>query len=409
MVPPRATGREQALNDRLATTPIRMADFSLAVYHYDMELASSLHHLLADFAFWGPPRAQDPGYRFAHPLPPFEGLTVSRWGWEPRTWKGGISGTTVDYVLNQAYTLLALRRLPEPPIVHVQFLSFLQKKWWDLRWLQVVKRRARALIYTVHNLMPHDREHDPVLRSKYEQVYRLADHLVVHNEHQHQQLVEQFAIAPNKISVLPLGPYFSQFPLPERSQARQTLGVRDEPVLLHFGSMRPYKGTESLLQAFAAWRQQQRQGTLLLAGPASPARQAELRALIADLHVQEHVVCRFDFIPAAEVPRYFAAADVIVLPYLHIDQSGVLPTALAWGLPAIVSDVGGFREFVGSNDFGYLCEAGSVASLTAVLARVLEDLPAARTKAARAQAYVQANHNWDAIAQQTAGLYRQFV
>jgi len=110
------------------------------------------------------------------------------------------------------------------------------------------------------------------------------------------------------------------------------------------------------------------------------------------------------FVPDAQVGALFRRADLAVLPYREIDQSGVLFTALGAGTPLVLSAVGGFPE-VAAAGAAELVPPGDPAALCAAIARLLGD-PAARERlVAGARRAAAERYGWDAIAQRHLALY----
>jgi glycosyltransferase involved in cell wall biosynthesis len=114
------------------------------------------------------------------------------------------------------------------------------------------------------------------------------------------------------------------------------------------------------------------------------------------------------FIGDDELPAYFRRADLVVLPYREIDQSGVLFTALAFGKPLLLSDVGGFPE-VAATGAARTFPAGDVSTLHAALRELLADPAALSTMAERADAAAAGPYSWDAIARRTLELYETLL
>jgi glycosyltransferase involved in cell wall biosynthesis len=114
------------------------------------------------------------------------------------------------------------------------------------------------------------------------------------------------------------------------------------------------------------------------------------------------------FVPDAEIPALFRRADIVVLPYREIDQSGVLFTALGAGTPLVLSAVGGFPE-VAADGAAELVPPGDAAALRTTLARLLAD-PAARERlAAGARRAAAERYGWDAIARRHLDLYARLA
>jgi len=115
------------------------------------------------------------------------------------------------------------------------------------------------------------------------------------------------------------------------------------------------------------------------------------------------------FIPDPEIPAYFRRADIVVLPYRDIEQSGVLYTGLAFGKPLVLSAVGGFTELAERHGAARLVPPEDTAALAAALAELVSD-PAERDRlAAAASVAARGPYSWDAIGRQTLDLYRELL
>src|SRR3990170_1624033 len=159
------------------------------------------------------------------------------------------------------------------------------------------------------------------------------------------------------------------------AEGKSLLGLpRDHRVVLFFGNIRPYKGLDVLLRAFAGVRDEMERVTLVVAGQPWPAASGwqPYHRLIYSLGLDGSVRAFPGYAPAAEVERFFAAADVVVLPYTHFDaQSAAGTLALTFGRPLLVSNVGGLPELV--RDRSAVVSPGSPEALRDALLRVLCD------------------------------------
>ncbi len=389
--------------------PVRFIDPSLAMFHYEMELLTALQAYVSDLVLLGTPVLRDPDYPLPATLPPVQGIALRRLADK----RGRIAGKSVqgyEYILNRLYSLVAVARCRPRPLVHVQFFSLFGRSVWDRPWFGWLRRFSARLVYTVHNVLPHDREHDPAMVAHYRRLYHQVDHLIVHSEYQRRLLRERFGVADEHMTVIPHGPLFYRLTLPPRPEAARRLGCHGPgPYVLHFGHMRPYKGTELLLEAMAGVVQHYPQAVLLLAGPATTERSRALQACIERYNLDGHVHAHFGYVPTATLAAYFALADVVVMPYLQIDQSGVLLSALGLGLPVIASDSGGVSEMIRAQDLGYLTPVGDGEALTETLLAVLASPDEARAKARRARTYVCTELAWSRIAAATVALYRRLL
>lgn len=269
-------------------------------------------------------------------------------------------------------------------VVHLQWLPVQQL---DVALLP--PRRPRLL--TAHDVMP--REPRPGQLAAQRRLYRRMDAVVVHSEHGAARLRDELGLDPALVHVIPHGAFHHLAELPGEA------APSDRPVVLFFGLLRPYKGVDVLLDA---WRQVDADAELWIVG--MPRMDVEPLRAAAPPGVRW--VPRY--VQDAELAATFRAADVVVLPYREIDQSGVLFTALAFGRPLVLSAVGGFPE-VAATGAAELVPPGDAGALAATLTALLAD-PERRARlgaAARAAAAPDGEYGWDAIAQRTLALYRK--
>lgn len=219
-------------------------------------------------------------------------------------------------------------------------------------WFRVF---GRIYVLTVHNLAPHDRE-TPKNKWLYRTAFRIADKLVAHTARTRDQLIGDLGISPDKVSVMehgiePLGS--SGFKVPD-DRHEGTLRV------FFFGKVLRYKGIDLLLEAL---RNVDFDFELKIAGVSrDPVLTRELEHMIAEHPRASKIEWLNRFIDDEEIPDLFFNADVLVLPYRHIDQSGVLFQSLRFGVPVIASDVGAFRDYIG-DDLGRIFRCGDVDAL----------------------------------------------
>ena len=120
------------------------------------------------------------------------------------------------------------------------------------------------------------------------------------------------------------------------------------------------------------------------------------------------MIQRFGYVPFADVTRYFAAADVLVLPYRHVSQSGVLFLALSLDLPVVATRVGALPEVLRDGESGLLVPPESPGALAEALVRALGDRDLRRSLAEGGR-LVAAHHSWASIAEQTESAFERLV
>jgi glycosyltransferase involved in cell wall biosynthesis len=156
----------------------------------------------------------------------------------------------------------------------------------------------------------------------------------------------------------------------EPSVARETLGIKGDRVILFFGYIRPYKGLSVLIQAMSQLENQDIK--LIIAGECYSDKRSYVNQLEV-LGLTDRVYFFDRYIANEEVPTFFAAADVAVLPYLTATQSGVAQLAFALGVPVIVSAVGGIPDVVEDGETGLLVPPDHPELLAAAIDRFYDD------------------------------------
>jgi glycosyltransferase involved in cell wall biosynthesis len=281
-------------------------------------------------------------------------------------------------------------------VVHFQWLTV---QHLDGHLLPPGRSRSgtrRPLVLTAHDILP--REPRPGQRAAQRRLYDRFDAVVVHSEHGRARLAGELGLDPGRIHVIPHGAFAH---LAARAPAEGEGAApfnTEKRVVLCFGLMRPYKGIDVLLEA---WRGIEG-AELWIAG----MPRMDITPLLAAAPPGVRFVPRF--IGDEELPAYFRRADLVVLPYREIDQSGVLFTALAFGRPLLLSDVGGFSEMALTGAAATV-PPGDAHALHGALARLLGDPSALARMAGAARAAAEGPFSWDAIGRTTLALYESLL
>jgi glycosyltransferase involved in cell wall biosynthesis len=280
------------------------------------------------------------------------------------------------------------------------------------------KLRGKKIALTAHNVNQAKRDaNDSLLnRATLRIQYRLTDHIFVHTQKMKTELLQDFGVPERAVTVLrhPINNAFPDTDLTP-AQAKRRLGVNDdERTILFFGRIRPYKGIENLLAAFQLLPISQSNYRLIIAGEPKKGSEDyldEIRRTIGREFSRGEITLNFQFIPDEEMELYLKAADVLILPYKDIFQSGVLFLAYSFGLPVVATDVGSFREEIVEGSTGFLCRPGD----TADLAKAIETYFASdlyknlRTRRQEIKEYARVQHSWDAVGQLTRDVYASML
>jgi glycosyltransferase involved in cell wall biosynthesis len=344
-------------------------------------------------------------------------------------------------------------------VVHFQWLAVQHLDRYLLPAGRTRDGCRRPLVLTAHDVLPREPRAGQ-LRAQL-RLYDRFDAIVVHSEHGRSRLVGELGVDGERVHVIPHGIFahlaegedallpgegaeppsggrYASVPVseqaghpasPEALPEGDVLSQRGAPcarahahaghppqstttpaerpprgnnlVVLMFGLMRPYKGIDILLEA---WRGVDGQ---------APIEDAQLWLVgmpkmdISPLQATAPANVYFEprFVADTELPAYFKRADLVVLPYRQADQSGVLFTALAFGKPLLLSDVGGFPE-IADTGAARVVPAGNARALGRALRELAADRATLAKMCVKARAAATGRYSWPAIAAAHLELYR---
>lgn len=324
-------------------------------------------------------------------------LTANRWIYELPP------NARIHKVFNRKRTnpfqlyLLSKRLQKSAQLVHWQSASHPNMLLWLMRLIPLKKL---PWVYTVHNVLPH--ENSTSMLSLYQKIYEKMDALIFHNQHSIDQFHKLFPTIQAKKTVIPHGEYGTLGSVDLSEEYPET------PTILFFGNIRPYKGLKHLIQAFPQIQEKIPNAKLHIAG--QPLENFSLyQQLLEELKITDSVTCTLDYLPDEEIPTVFRDASVVVLPYEHIDQSGVLLLAMGMGRAVVASAVGGLPEVINDGKTGVLVEPKNPEALADAVSTLLSDHDALRTMGKAAAQDVNTRFAWDTIAKSTVKYYHEVL
>jgi len=291
--------------------------------------------------------------------------------------------------------------------------ELLHAQWWSLPLAFIYaivcsgfKLRRKPVIITVHNVRPHEKSflYDMVTRI----LFKLGNHFIVHSATNRAQLIEYYKIPPERVTQISHGPldFYIQCDV-SRDMVRKQMGFHQENrIILLFGSIRPYKGVDTALRAFAAVLLKIPEARLLIAGKLwEPWERYE--RLIEELGIGDHIKTYLGYIPSGKVGDFFTASDLVILPYHHFDaQSGVGAAAISFSKPIIVTDVGGLPDLV--IDQRCVVPQKDPAALAQAIVNCFKN-PSQLVAMSAGAKVVAAKMSWSAIATRTWSVYREVL
>ncbi|HEY4227219.1 MAG TPA: glycosyltransferase [Candidatus Limnocylindrales bacterium] len=298
--------------------------------------------------------------------------------------------------LSQLDELLALQEHGVQTVLHLHWLHAIQQ---GATSEADARRRAGAFLgrldaylaaggriaWTVHNILPHETRFERTEIELSDQVASRAEIIHIMSAQTPELVAPYFKLPKKKLVHVPHPSYRGTYPdHVSRLDARHELELMpDELVIVALGAIRPYKGLDELLDAWAGVPTD-RPRRLVIAG--APSNEESVESLLERAAIEPGVLLDARQIPADELQLFLRAADAAVFPYRRALNSGALLLALTFGLPVIVPEGGGLAEAV-EPAFSRTFKNGDQASLTAALtdASKLAN-PKARAAAAEAAA-----------------------
>jgi len=230
-----------------------------------------------------------------------------------------------------------------------------------------------------------------------------------------RELIEMFGVQPARVSVIPFG-INNAVPITPltKNEARQRLNIPEQgKTILFFGNIAPYKGLEFLIAAFQQISAHCEDYQLIVAGrPKNCERYwSGIQEAIREDVKRGRVLLRADYIPDDETEVFFKAADVLVLPYRYIYQSGVLFLGYSFGLPVLAADVGSLKDEIVEGKTGFVFRPEDPIDLAKVIERYFaSDLYAdIDIRRQEIRDYAREKHSWDVVGQATMSQYADLL
>ena len=304
----------------------------------------------------------------------------------------------------------------KPKIFHILWNN--KFEYFDRTVLMLYYRMAgKKIVFTVHNVNERKRDlRDSWLNRRTLRIqYQLSHHLFVHTDKMREELIKEFGVRSDRVSVIPFG---INNALPKTAltarEAKKRLGLEERHrTVLFFGRITPYKGLEYLIAGFRKAAAKHDNYRLVIAGRVDRCEDyfdRIRRDLQGDIQAGR-VILRAEFIPDDEAEIYLKAGDALVLPYKDIYQSGVLFLAHSFGLPVLAADVGSLKDDIVDGETGFLFRSEDVDDLAAVIERyfsseLYRELPERREYITH---FARKRHSWDTVANSTVSVYSRLL
>ncbi len=363
------------------------------IWHYACQLSIALHESGVDVAL-----------ATTFPFEPLDGLKDLP-VWPIAVHPNRTSSLAVELSRRVVAHADKLRRLGQliakyrPGIVHLQD----RMGQLDFLYLRLLKWMGIRIVFTAHDVRRLSGRTNWFDRAR----YREADAVFVHSVNGVRELIAD-GVDAWKIVEIPHPNYLGlchDHNL-SRDEARHLLGI--SPLarsILFFGTIASYKGLDVLLRAFSRVSKEDPHAHLTIAG--EPQEDfTPYKLLVEQFGLSNRVLTDLRYIPLAEFPKYFRSADVVVLPYRRIYQSGILQLAYGFGRPVIVTDVGGLNQAVVEDQTGLVVGTEDPEGLASAIRQLLADPASAEGMGKRARRLAETKYSWSASAEEVGKVYQ---
>lgn len=239
--------------------------------------------------------------------------------------------------------------------------------------------------------------------------YSLAHRVIAHSQIAKRELIGDLGISDAKIDVILHGNYTSTVPKNvTRKVARAHFGfLPEQRVLVFFGQIKDVKGLDILLKGFALARETDKSLHLLIGGRVWKTDFSEYAEIIEQYNLAPHCTLHIRYIPDAEVGFFYRCADLLVLPYRRIYQSGVVLEAMSYGSAVLVSDIDGMLEAVEDERTGFVFKNQDAEHLARRIGEIFFTPGHAANIAQAGFNMVNLRNDWRHLGEQTVACYRR--
>lgn len=288
-------------------------------------------------------------------------------------------------------------------VLHIQWIIFSP---YDYYIIKKLSKRIK-IVMTIHDILPfNEKAYDYYY---YKRIYSLVDHIVIQTENNVNIFRKRFPEITVPISVVYHGHFLDFTVNIDRQFALDKLGLKDKFYYLFFGQIKKVKGVDILLKAFAEITKNQEiknNCRLIIAGEVWKSDYNKYEQIIHDTKIDDMVIQDIQFISDEYMELYYSVANVCVLPYREVYQSGILQMAYAHKKVPIVTNIPSFTSIVDEST-GFVCDVNNVESLSQVMIKAYNMRDSLDDMAERGQKIIKEKYNWTSIANSFVRIYKE--
>ncbi|MEO6166188.1 MAG: glycosyltransferase family 4 protein [Chitinophagales bacterium] len=291
-------------------------------------------------------------------------------------------------------------------VVHFHVYHFAGREYLNF---YLFRRKGFKVVATIHDIESFDKYGQEIDAGKYEKFRRSIDQIIVHSDYAKLSLKKYFPDFPEKnIHIVPHGDSDFLFNTPiTKEDARKKLGLpMDQQLVLFFGQIKKVKGLDVLLKAHAIVRDQMPNVKLLVVGKPWKVEQEEFDAIVKEKNLEKDCILNYSYVPNEIIPYYFAAADVVTLPYREIYSSGVMIRSLDYSAAIIASDLDTFKKIIVEGENGVMFRNEDEKDLAAKIMGLLRDEEKMKRLRINAKKTADEKFSWKLIGKKVNEIYK---
>jgi len=270
--------------------------------------------------------------------------------------------------------------------------------------LYLKKVKKRRIVFTLHDVLPFDEDFNLVKILKI--FYPLADYYITGNQREKDRLIRYFHIPSSKIDIIPHGIYnLFDRKIYNQITARNYLNLPlDKKIVLFFGFLREYKGIEYLVKASSLLIKNKKVPpfiTYIVTSTKYSSKQylEKILKLINKLNLTEKIIINLNYLDSGDIEAVFKASDIVVLPYIHASQSGVMMMSFGFKKPVIISEAIYDKIWI-NKKAGLVAKVRNPSSLAEKIYELLKNEENIKKYGEFGYEYAMKNLNWEKIAKE---------
>jgi len=289
-------------------------------------------------------------------------------------------------------------------IFHIHFEYVFPSTFLMKIIIKFLKKIGYKIIWTIHDISDFKYSNRKLRsREKCQWLYYNSDYKFVHYKKNIERLKKYFDVEIENIEII-FHPCFEYKNTIGKKEARDILNIPyNKKVILSFGMIKRYKGYSELIKAFK--KLDDSYICLIVGTGKHDPKTAEY--IKKEAKKMRNIIVIDKYIPRDDVQIYFNASDVVVLPYIEITQSGIIPLAYSFGRPVIATDVGALSEMIINKKTGLVIPPNDLNALIDAIKKIFN---MDYEKMGR-EAYKMAKEKftWERLAEQTIKVYEKVL